>query len=128
LIYRFDADKKQWIRITKPNFEIKNLFGIKRDSRELYVELGALLQGIPDKFYLEIKNFDLKETIPDSTIHQLNLVTHSVINYSPVHQLIGKILIIQKKLVPWAWAESPVKVVMPAKLLELQVINKRLRD
>jgi antimicrobial peptide system SdpA family protein len=91
-----------------------NLFGASRRGRAMFVEMGALSSEVPDWRWSDCKGdvgpcldaFDAPVRVKSSGARP---------------QLCGAIGVAKRKIVPWAWSSSPRPVVMPSKVLRLEV-------
>ena len=96
-----------------------NLMGLRRASRAMSVEYAYLLYNVPADNWIRC------ETDPESYIrtHKLNNVR--VDNNTPNAYLSGTYFLIQKGIIPWAWASQAAHITLPCSILKLSVTCKR---
>lgn len=91
-----------------------NLFGIDRAARAQGVELGMILQKVPDAAWAECASDDavcLRAASADFEIR----------NDLPTPTLCGRIGIVLREPVPWAWRSSRDEIHMPALAARLRI-------
>jgi hypothetical protein len=90
------------------------LFGWRRDGRKLGGEVDVVLSQVPQKAWLLTRKPLSFDSLPDSTV-----VIH---NKSDNSKLCGEYLIQIQDRLPWAWAKSRDKTVMPSKVAHVRVV------
>ena len=96
------------------NAGVANLLGARRTGRAMFVELGAITSSIPDWQWTDCKG-------PPAACLEGVLASVSVNDRSPRPQLCGSLGVVKQRIVPWAWANSAKPIVMPSKVLRLDV-------
>ncbi len=104
---------KDGTKLSKSNSEPSNLFGISRKNRLMNIELSLIMSKIKESSWSDYKEgkFDFNSTIISDTIS---------INFNP-SSLKGHFFIAQQERLPWAWAKSNNKIVMPYKYARIYV-------
>jgi antimicrobial peptide system SdpA family protein len=104
--------------INHQNFSAFNSFGFGRYTRIESLELALLLASINDSLWVkndgDIFSFYKKDL----------LKTHDVRNTSNTQYLAGTLILEQKEPVPWAWFQSGKDIIMPSKVIKLEVSKK----
>jgi len=96
------------------NGEAANFFGAARTGRAMFVEAGLLTANVPDWAWKECKEE------PTHCLDRLGPAL-SVVNPNRRPQLCGTVGLARLKPVPWAWASSAHPVVMPSRVLRIEV-------
>ncbi|AKD55837.1 hypothetical protein SD10_13950 [Spirosoma radiotolerans] len=96
-----------------------NLMGFRRASRAMSVEYAYLLYNVA------ADNWARCENDPESFIRTHKLTNVRVENNTPRPFLAGTYYLIQKGIVPWAWASQADHITLPCSILKLTVVCKR---
>ncbi len=107
VLYIYKETQNKWDLVNVPGASLKFGFGLNRKGRAIGPEAGSLLKLIPDSLW---QPTNLSAGKPFK-------VVDSCANPS----CIGHIRFVKTTLVPWAWARTGRKTVMPAKMIELDV-------
>jgi antimicrobial peptide system SdpA family protein len=97
-----------------PNGSSRNLFGLSRQGRAQPLEYGALLKDLPKEAWRDC------DGSPEQCLEHA-LVAKTLSNTSVTKTLCGTVGIVRQKPVPWAWAKSKRPVVMPSRVVRLEV-------
>ena len=112
--YRASEDGSFAAMPHEPNASRSNLFGASRVGRLRGVEMGTLLEQIPDTEWTKC------DEAPARCIERAKTVA-TVKNGSPSPTMCGSIGIALQKPVPWAWARSKRPVTMPSRVAKVVV-------
>lgn len=96
-----------------------NLMGFRRASRAMSVEYAYLLYDVP------AENWVRCEGDAEAYIRTHKLTNVQVENSTPHPYLSGTYYLIQKGIVPWAWATQADRITLPSSILKLTVVCKR---
>jgi antimicrobial peptide system SdpA family protein len=110
----FVRDGSTWRRLTEPNSAPSNAFGIDRAGRALSIEAALLLADVGKDRWEDCK-YDAVPCLESDA----NVVTVS--NRSPQPTMCGAIGIRLQPPIPWAWAANKKPIVMPSRVLRLEV-------
>lgn len=105
----------QWRNASEaPHFRPENLFGLDRTSKGQGVELGLLVQKVSSESRRECKEAPIicLERAPAAL---------TIENTAPRPTLCGQVGLVFQKPVPWAWSRAARPVVMPSRILRLEV-------
>ncbi|WP_258101254.1 SdpA family antimicrobial peptide system protein [Marinoscillum pacificum] len=80
-----------------PNFKSQNLFGIKRESRAIGLEVANILKYIKPEEMISIARRELKNI-------DIDLINVPADENSPI--MCGEFLISSEEPIPWAWLSS----------------------
>lgn len=97
-----------------PNATFSNAFGMNRASRAQGVETALLMNRFPSSAFRDCRGIiaGCLETVQSAD---------SIKNVSPDPSLCGETSIVLRKPVPWAWWASGQSVVMPSRILRINV-------
>ncbi len=98
---------------------LENLMGFRRASRAMSVEYAYLLYNVP------AENWVRCEGDPEAYLRTHRLANVEVENHTPRPYLSGTYYLIQKGIVPWAWASEADRITLPSSILKLTVVCKR---
>jgi antimicrobial peptide system SdpA family protein len=98
-----------------PNSRFSNGFGLSRRGRAQGIEIGLLLRSVVPSAFIECT------TEPASCFGSLAEIG-PVQNGSPDPSLCGLVGVAMQRPVPWAWARSKKRVVMPSRVIKMRVI------
>lgn len=98
---------------------LENWMGFRRSARAISVEYAYLLYNVPSDRWTRC------ETDVETYINTHTLPTVSVVNATPEAFLQGEYYLVQKGIVPWAWAKHASQINLPASILKLNVLCKR---
>ena len=99
---------------TGPNALARNLFGLSRAGRVQPLEYGALVKDVPKEAWVDCEGSPM-ECLEEAP------VAASLSNTALRKTLCGSVGIVLQKPIPWAWADSKRPVVMPSRVLRLEV-------
>jgi antimicrobial peptide system SdpA family protein len=91
-----------------------NWFGISRKNRAQGVEIARLLQDIPKEAWMPTRGD------PIEALEKCPLVV-TVENNSSRPTIRGIIGVVEQPHVPWAWFAKDAKVIMPSKVIKIEV-------
>jgi antimicrobial peptide system SdpA family protein len=97
-----------------PNGRASNFFGASRTGRAQTVETGRVAFMVPDRLWHDCTD------APETCFDRLT-VDKTVKNISPEPTLCGTFGFARQKPVPWAWASSLHPVVMPSRVMVVEV-------
>lgn len=109
-------DDGKWLSaLMGPNATISNDFGLNRASRIQGVETTSLLKKFPKSALRDCHDEPVVclESIPTAG---------SVRNLSPNPSLCGQVGIVRQSPIPWAWWASGRPIIMPSRILRIDVI------
>ena len=113
LLYRLDEGR--WVSASLgPNFRLRNYLGLSRVGRSQAMEMAMLIWGLS-------KNTWHKCEEASSSCLSAYESPLKVTNKSPVPSLCGPIGIVLQEQIPWAWAGDHSDVIMPSRVLRLDV-------
>jgi antimicrobial peptide system SdpA family protein len=112
--YQESADGSFSPIVRKPNADRSNLFGASRVGRSHGVEMGTLIEQIPDSDWTKCTGE------PAKCVEQAKVVA-TVKTGSPAPTMCGSIGVVLQKPVPWAWARSKRPVTMPSRVAKVVV-------
>lgn len=97
-----------------PHFQASHLFGLDRTSKAQGIEVGALVQKAASA---------QRQACREAPTACLNgaAVSLTVENTAPRPTLCGEVGLAFQKPIPWAWSRSPRPIVMPSRVLKLEV-------
>ena len=98
----------------EPNASVANLFGVSRRGRARSNEAGTLLQTISRGDWTDC-SMALNDCFNAS--HTSSHVRNAI----PEPALCGDVGFVLRRPVPWAWASSKKPVVMPARVVRMEV-------
>lgn len=106
----------EWIPRDRANFSLHNWLGLKRASTIENVELHHLLRVAgPDSVWTQCT-----ENVQRCARAQ-DVYTVEVSNTTLTQRFCGPLLIREHKPVPWAWSDAEDPVVMPSKMVQLDI-------
>ena len=97
-----------------PHARPSNGFGLDRMSRAQGIELGLLLENLAESAWSPCSER------PAACLEKTSALT-PLKNESPRPTLCGHVGLALQKPVPWAWASSRNRIVMPSRVLRLEV-------
>lgn len=97
-----------------PHGRLSNLGGLRRKSRAQLLEIGRLVNGLPEDAWLPCEE-SVEECLAKLPPGR------AVKNTFPEPTMCGTTAIVLQRLVPWAWAQSPTPVTMPLRVVPLEV-------
>jgi antimicrobial peptide system SdpA family protein len=104
-----------WLDASRgPSAAPKYAFGLNRLVRTQGVEMALLLSTVPDSAWTPCTRD------PVRCLPQVGS-TATIRNPSPLPSLCGTIAFAKQKPVPWAWSNRSPPVVMPSRVLRLEV-------
>lgn len=116
--YVYEYLNNEWKLYNVPNFHVDNLFGIKRISRAMAMEIQSLVAQIPDSLWTSFS---------ESSNHQVDtLNSFEVVNYMKIRPFVGCVMIQKREPTPWAWVESNIR--MPTKFVVLNVKQGHIKN
>lgn len=105
----------QWQRAeTGPASRPRYLFGLNRAGRAQGLELGLILEQIPRGVWRDC------DDTPRACISAPALAV-SITNRSPEATLCGSVGLALQKPIPWSWLSLPRPVVMPSRIVRLEI-------
>ena len=105
-----------WAKVAgKTLSDASNMFGLSRRPRAQSVETGLLLVQVPDAFWRS------RRGAADACLRDALLFGDEV-NPTPRPLLCGELGIVLQRPVPWAWSSSERRVVMPCRVVRLNVV------
>ena len=111
----YQINNKTYENINFKSGDLKFIFGANKSSRMQMVELGALLNVIPDSIWLQnkgtIKDLKIIDTIPP----------FEIVNKSIFKSIKGLIILEKTDPLPWAWCSSKNTIKMPSQFVYLNV-------
>lgn len=105
-----------WQRAASPSGSPKYAFGLDRAGRAEGIEMGLIARELPRTAYRKCG----EDEEPAACLAHTR-VSLRVKNLSPNPTLCGHVAIVMQRPVPWAWARSGRKVVMPARAARVDV-------
>jgi antimicrobial peptide system SdpA family protein len=102
-------DALQW-----PNSSLSNYLGISREGRAQGIELGSIIGAIDKDSYQECKE-DTYQCFKSSK----TTIKIDNINRNPT--ICGKWGVINQEPVPWAWGNKLKSIIMPSKIVKVDV-------
>jgi len=96
----FDYEKQKFISLK--NFSLQNVFGIKRTSTRLSIEIASLIKEAPDSLWVESYRLHENTFLDGEFIKKKSAFLYP--------KLSGKIILINKERVPWAWSSFEEKI------------------
>lgn len=88
--------------------------GFDRRERAVWIEAGILFASVPPTEWTECKKR------PAACLAELG-PRRKILNPSPQPRLCGKIGLIRRRILPWAWAHARAKLEMPSKVVLVEV-------
>jgi antimicrobial peptide system SdpA family protein len=115
IIEVYSRDQKgNWEKVNVPGSSFRYAFGLNRKGRAFGVEINRLLSQFKEQDWTKSRQAEWY-SINDS------LIKHEVNNPCPLPICKGNLLVKISPPVPWAWLGSKKKVIMPYKILRLDV-------
>jgi antimicrobial peptide system SdpA family protein len=106
----------EWRPYSPPGGSPRYAFGLDRAGRAENVEVGILLEGTPMSLF---KRCGEDVTPEDCLAKQPKALPLK--NEMPRPSVCGSVAVVAQKPVPWAWARTGRKTIMPARVLRLDV-------
>jgi sporulation delaying protein A len=97
-----------------PQARLSNAFGLRRRARAQGVEIGLLLEEVPDSAWVHCTG------LPEECLERTKN-WYAVGDISPRPTLCGRIGFVLQPPVPWAWARSGERITMPSQVLKAEV-------
>lgn len=100
---------------TFPNNRAENLFGLRRYGRTQGIEYGRIYAKLPVTAW---------EKCEENSKYCINSLKSSITveNDIPRPTLCGKVGIVNKGIVPWAWSKNSRRIEMPSKVMKVNII------
>jgi antimicrobial peptide system SdpA family protein len=115
VMFLFANRDGKWISaLMGPNAKFSNVFGLNRASRIQGAEAGALANKFPKSALRDCRDS------PAVCLEHI-ATAGSIKNASPNPSLCGEIGIVLQEPLPWAWWASGHAVVMPSRILRINV-------
>jgi antimicrobial peptide system SdpA family protein len=108
------ADRAWRSALLAPHARLANTLGLNRRSRSQGVEAAMLMEHAPDEAYVECRE------APSACLLRLPAGV-KVRNASSHPTLCGAVAVVLQPPVPWAWLGTRRPVVMPSRILPLEV-------
>ncbi len=118
-VYKKDENNK-WNLISIPGGSSRYLFGLNRKGRAFDAEVGLLLQEVPETKWIESKR-SIDYFFEATTVLPVIKVENEV-NFP---SCTGEVIIQKTPLIPWAWSTLKTKIIMPYKIVELNVTSSK---
>ena len=106
------------VNMNHQNFTAHNAFGFGRYTRIESLELALLLASTEDSLWVK-NDIDIHEFYEKKLLKE-----QKIVNTSNSQYLTGTIILEQKEPIPWAWYQSGKEVIMPSKVIKLEVSGK----
>lgn len=110
-----EGDSRWVSALVGPNASPSNFFGIKRDSRTQGIEIGLISTSIRNDQWSDCKE-KLADCFTNATF------AGNISNPTAKPTLCGEVILVRQQPVPWAWSRSRKEVVMPSKLVAVNVL------
>lgn len=114
-IYNIESDSLKLINL--PNGSPQNMFGIFKTARAQNLEAGYLLSVIKEESWMKC---DEGQGLQCSKNDKVPYIQIRNLYDSPL--LCGKIMLVVRKPVPWAWSKNVAEELMPYDYLKLEII------
>ena len=95
---------------------MESAFGVTRKVRAKGIELGHLYERAQKLNWVECEDDVNLCQRWDTTAVQ------DIINPAYIPNICGEFYIVEKVIIPWAWASSPKEINMPSKIIKLNAI------
>jgi antimicrobial peptide system SdpA family protein len=110
---------RAWVDATSsPVARPRNLFGLNREVRAQPVELASLLRQAPENGFNKCDGDDL------GCLAQLSKQENKVVNFSREPTLCGKVGVVRRKPLPWAWRNSGERMPAEGLVMDVRCLNK----
>ncbi len=114
--YIYKKKGAKWVNINAgPSMQLKYLFGLNRKGRSQGTEYAYLLKQLKPIEWISCRTLHISKCFTN------NSMLDTVKSITPHPTICGKIVIQKRKTVPWAWANSEDKIIMPSKNIKLFV-------
>ncbi|MFK7810326.1 MAG: SdpA family antimicrobial peptide system protein [Saprospiraceae bacterium] len=116
-IYLYHEVDGQIVKKSYPNASLESAFGFNRKVRSKGIELGHL--------YERSQKLEWTECDGDVNICNDNWTAteaQDIINPAHTPSICGELYIVEKVIIPWAWASSKKEIHMPSKIIKLNAV------
>lgn len=111
----FKEENDTLVLLTKPNSSISNFFGLKRNQRTIFAELGLIVQEIPTDDWSRCST-SLSKCLTSTTYK-----TFEIRNKKNKPNLCGTYFVCTINPVPWAWRNSFKGSGIPQRFIRLVI-------
>jgi antimicrobial peptide system SdpA family protein len=115
--FKLEQDGTWSPQLADPIGSAKWWFGLDRSSRLQGVELGDLMSGAPARSWQTCERMSMAECLAAARLEN----RQQAVNTLTIPTLCGTIVVAQRAIVPWAWSSDQDEVLMPIRLLPLEV-------
>ena len=114
-LYLYERSVNGWARRSQRNASVSSFYGLKRSAARLGVEMSVFVHAVPDEAWKPTaeaigRDFD-DAALPSITVK----------NAALEKTVCGAVLLEQRPPVPWAWAKSADHLLMPGRVVKLNV-------
>ncbi|WP_282055427.1 SdpA family antimicrobial peptide system protein [Maribacter luteus] len=113
IVYRTSSNDTI-VKVTEALGNYKNFFGMSRKGRLRGIELGILTAKINDSSWIEMKG-------GQNLLFEKSITADTIINEFRPYGFEGEYFFVKQERIPWAWAESYEKIIMPYKYVKIYV-------
>jgi antimicrobial peptide system SdpA family protein len=125
LLFRSD-DGESWTPAgLGQNSQAKYFFGLSREPRVQGIELGHLRSGVPEEAWVDCEARSTAECVDRAALVE---GTALVENSDPTPTLCGRVVMVERAPVPWAWRDSVTEDEMSGRASALDVACVRRDD